>query len=51
MVNGQVNLRDAVRRQIDFEQGAKKYKLSEKPAVLIVRYVSSLVPQARRDVV
>ncbi|KZT22592.1 malate synthase [Neolentinus lepideus HHB14362 ss-1] len=37
MVNGQVNLRDAIRRQIDFETGGKKYKLSEKPAVLIVR--------------
>ncbi|TFK53730.1 malate synthase [Heliocybe sulcata] len=37
MVTGQVNLRDAIRRQIDFETGGKKYKLSEKPAVLIVR--------------
>ncbi|KAM6492309.1 malate synthase [Amanita muscaria] len=37
MVNGQVNLRDAVRRQIDFEVGGKKYKLVDKPAVLIVR--------------
>ncbi|KAI0779407.1 malate synthase [Fomes fomentarius] len=37
MLNGQVNLRDAIRRQIDFESGAKSYKLSEKPAVLIVR--------------
>ncbi|KAF9449672.1 malate synthase [Macrolepiota fuliginosa MF-IS2] len=37
MVTGQVNLRDAIRRQIDFESGGKKYKLSEKPAVLIVR--------------
>ncbi|ESK92100.1 malate synthase [Moniliophthora roreri MCA 2997] len=37
MVNGQVNLRDAVRRQIDFEAGGKSYKLTEKPAVLIVR--------------
>lgn len=47
MINGQVNLRDAVRRKIDFEQGGKQYKLNEKPAVLIVRYVLSLVPQAR----
>lgn len=39
MLNGQINLRDAVRRQIDFETGGKKYKLIEKPAVLIVRYV------------
>ncbi|KAI0744156.1 malate synthase [Daedaleopsis nitida] len=37
MLNGQVNLRDAIRRQIDFESGGKAYKLSEKPAVLIVR--------------
>ncbi|KAK7053149.1 hypothetical protein VNI00_003768 [Paramarasmius palmivorus] len=37
MVNGQVNLRDAIRRQIDFEVGGKSYKLSENPAVLIVR--------------
>ncbi|ERT00076.1 malate synthase [Sporothrix schenckii 1099-18] len=27
MINGQVNLYDAVRRQIDFKQGAKEYKL------------------------
>jgi len=38
MLQGQVNLRDAVRRQIDFESGGKQYKLSPKPAVLIVRY-------------
>lgn len=37
MLNGQVNLRDAIRRQIDFESNGKAYKLSEKPAVLIVR--------------
>jgi len=37
MLNGQVNLRDAIRRNIDFESGGKAYKLSEKPAVLIVR--------------
>ncbi|TBU40076.1 malate synthase [Dichomitus squalens] len=37
MLNGQVNLRDAIRRQIDFESGGKSYKLFEKPAVLIVR--------------
>ncbi|KAJ2929700.1 hypothetical protein H1R20_g7394, partial [Candolleomyces eurysporus] len=37
MLNGQVNLRDAIRRQIDFETGGKKYKLVENPAVLIVR--------------
>lgn len=39
MINGQVNLRDAIRRQIDFEIGGKTYKLVPKPAVLIVRYV------------
>ncbi|PPQ92964.1 hypothetical protein CVT25_000165 [Psilocybe cyanescens] len=37
LVNGQINLRDAIRRQIDFETGGKSYKLSENPAVLIVR--------------
>jgi malate synthase len=37
LLNGQVNLRDAIRRQIDFESGGKQYKLVEKPAVLIVR--------------
>jgi len=42
LVTGQVNLYDAVRRQIDFEAGGKQYKLSQKPAVLIVRYVPVL---------
>lgn len=37
MVNGQVNLYDAIRRQIDFELNGKQYKLSENPAVLLVR--------------
>lgn len=37
LLNGQVNLRDAINRNIDFEQGGKQYKLVEKPAVLIVR--------------
>ena len=37
LVTGQLNLHDAVRRQIDFETNGKAYKLSEKPAVLIVR--------------
>ncbi|KAJ7045882.1 malate synthase [Mycena alexandri] len=37
LINGQVNLRDAIRRNIDFESGGKSYKLSENPAVLIVR--------------
>ncbi len=42
MVNGQLNLRDAVRRQIDFESNGKAYKLGEKLATLIVRYVLPL---------
>ncbi|KAI0687906.1 malate synthase [Cytidiella melzeri] len=37
LLNGQVNLRDAIRRQIDFETGGKPYELSKTPAVLIVR--------------
>ena len=37
MINGQVNLRDAIRRQIDFEIGGKPYKLIQKLAVLLVR--------------
>jgi malate synthase len=37
MLNGQINLRDANRRQIDFEAGGKQYKLSKNPAVLLVR--------------
>jgi len=37
LVNGQVNLRDANRRQIDFEQGGKSYKLGENIATLLVR--------------
>src|SRR5689334_6757796 len=37
MVDGQLNLRDAVRRTIRFEQGAKHYQLNDKTAVLIVR--------------
>ena len=37
MIRGQLNLQDAIRRQIDFESGGKPYKLTEKPAVLIVR--------------
>lgn len=39
MVNGQVNLYDAIRRQIDFELNGKQYKLPENPAVLLVRLV------------
>lgn len=37
MLNGQVNLRDAVARKIDFSAGGKAYTLSPTPAVLIVR--------------
>jgi malate synthase len=37
MVDGQLNLRDAVRRTISFEQGAKRYQLKDKTAALIVR--------------
>lgn len=42
MISGQVNLRDAVRRQINFVSGGKPYKLVENPAVLLVRYASSV---------
>ncbi|THG93203.1 hypothetical protein EW026_g7968, partial [Hermanssonia centrifuga] len=37
MLNGQVNLGDAIRRKIDFETNGKSYKLVEKPAILIIR--------------
>ncbi len=37
MVDGQLNLRDAVRGTITYEQGSKHYALQEKTAVLIVR--------------
>jgi malate synthase len=37
MLDGQVNLRDAVRRTISFEQNGKHYQLKDKPAVLIPR--------------
>jgi malate synthase len=37
MIDGQVNLRDAVRRTISFEQGGKQYALDDKTAVLIPR--------------
>ena len=35
--DGQIHLRDAVRRTISFEQNGKKYALSGEPAVLFVR--------------
>jgi malate synthase len=37
MVDGQVNLRDAVRRTISFEQGGKQYRLNERTAVVLPR--------------
>ena len=37
MVEGQINLRDAVRRTITFEQGGKQYRLNDRTAVLIPR--------------
>jgi malate synthase len=37
MIDGQINLRDAVRRTITFEQGDKSYALNEPTAVLIPR--------------
>ncbi|MGQ0653399.1 MAG: malate synthase A [Betaproteobacteria bacterium] len=37
MLEGQINLRDAVRRTITFEQGGKHYRLNERTAVLIPR--------------
>jgi malate synthase len=36
-IEGQLNLRDAVRRTIEFSSGAKQYRLNEKTATLIVR--------------
>jgi len=37
MVDGQLNLRDAVRRTISFEQSGKQYQLKDQTAVLIPR--------------
>ncbi|HJS76598.1 MAG TPA: malate synthase A [Burkholderiales bacterium] len=37
MIDGQINLRDAVRRTITFEQNGKQYRLNDKTAVLIPR--------------
>ncbi len=36
-IEGQLNLRDAVRRTISFSSGAKQYRLNEKTATLVVR--------------
>jgi malate synthase len=37
MIDGQINLRDAVRRTITLEQAGKSYKLNDRTAVLIPR--------------
>ncbi len=37
MIDGQINIRDAVRRTITLEQGGKQYRLNDKTAVLIPR--------------
>ncbi len=37
MIDGQVNLRDAVRRSIALESGGKSYRLNDKTAVLLPR--------------
>ena len=37
MIDGQINIRDAVRRSITLEQNGKQYKLNDKTAVLIPR--------------
>jgi len=37
MIDGQINLRDAIRRRITFELAGKQYKLNDKIAVLIPR--------------
>jgi malate synthase len=37
MIDGQINLRDAVRRTITFSQGDREYRLDERTAVLIPR--------------
>ena len=53
LIDGQINLRDAVRRTITFRRSddGKSYKLNEKPAVLFVRaarLASGRAPRARR---
>ncbi|MGH9058449.1 MAG: malate synthase A, partial [Acidimicrobiales bacterium] len=37
MVGGQLNLRDALDRTIDFSSGGKEYKLGDRPATVVVR--------------
>jgi malate synthase len=36
-IQGQINVRDAIRRAISFESGGKRYALNEKVATLVVR--------------
>ena len=36
-VQGQINLYDAIRRQVDFETNGKRYQLNDKTATLLVR--------------
>jgi malate synthase len=36
-ISGQINLRDAIRREITLEQGGKHYQLNDKVATLLVR--------------
>ncbi len=37
MINGQLNLHDAIRRQVDFKQGDKEYKLrTDKPLPTLI---------------
>ena len=51
MIDGQINLRDAVRRTITLDQEGKKYKLNDKTAVLMAwtRRGVRLVQRARSD--
>jgi malate synthase len=37
MIDGQINLRDAVRRTISLQQGGKRYQLNDKTAILVPR--------------
>lgn len=42
LLDGQINLKDAIRRQIDFKAGnGKEYKLNSQHATLMVRFLSS----------
>jgi malate synthase len=37
MIDGQLNLIDAVRRRLDFTSGGKQYRIGENPATIVVR--------------